>query len=49
MGGHGMRDLDGGRIFRVATPGSKFSVPKIDLSTAEGAATALTNPNGEAR
>lgn len=49
VGGHGMRDLDGGRIFRVATPGSKFSVPKIDLSTAEGAAKALTNPNGEAR
>ncbi len=49
VGGHGMRDLDGGRIFRVATPGSKYSVPKIDLSTAEGAAEALTNPNGEAR
>ena len=49
VGGHGMRDLDGGRIFRVATPGSKYSVPKIDLSTADGAAKALTNPNGEVR
>ena len=49
VGGHGMRDLDGGRIFRVATPGSQYSVPKIDLSTADGAAKALTNPNGEVR
>tara|TARA_B100001109_G_scaffold253351_1_gene250925 strand:- start:456 stop:2414 length:1959 start_codon:yes stop_codon:yes gene_type:complete len=49
VGGHGMRDLDGGRIFRVATPGSKYSIPKFDLSTAEGAAEALTNPNGEVR
>jgi len=33
----------------VATPGSNYSVPKIDLDTAEGAAKALTNPNGEVR
>ncbi|MDP7497543.1 MAG: hypothetical protein QGI77_13975 [Roseibacillus sp.] len=49
VGGHGMRDLDGGRIFRVAPPGSSYSVPKINLATAEGAAKTLTNPNGEVR
>lgn len=49
VGGHAMRDLDRGRIFRVATPGSKYSVPKVDLTTAEGAAKALTSPNGATR
>ncbi|MFT4549860.1 MAG: hypothetical protein ACI9UA_004249 [Pseudoalteromonas tetraodonis] len=49
VGGHAMRDLKRGRIFRVAVPGSKYSVPKVDLSTADGAVAALTSPNGETR
>ena len=49
VGGHAMRDLKRGRIFRVAIPGSKYSVPKVNLSTPDGAAKALTSPNGETR
>jgi putative membrane-bound dehydrogenase-like protein len=49
VGGHAMRDLERGRIFRVAVPGSKYSVPKVELSTPDGAAAALTSPNGATR
>ncbi|MEJ6579770.1 MAG: hypothetical protein QNL68_08210 [Akkermansiaceae bacterium] len=49
VGGHAMGDLKRGRIFRVAVPGSKHSVPKADFSTPDGAATALTSPNGATR
>jgi putative membrane-bound dehydrogenase-like protein len=49
VGGHGMGDnklgSTRGRIFRVAPPGVKYTVPKFDLSTAAGAAEALTSPN----
>jgi putative membrane-bound dehydrogenase-like protein len=45
VGGHQQRDLDRGRVFRVAPPGVKYSVPKHDFSTAEGAVEALKNPN----
>ncbi|RPD46643.1 PVC-type heme-binding CxxCH protein [Paracnuella aquatica] len=45
VGGHQMADLNRGRIYRVAPPGSKYSVPKLDLSTAAGAAKALQSPN----
>ncbi|MFO0912151.1 MAG: PVC-type heme-binding CxxCH protein [Pirellulales bacterium] len=47
VGGHGMGDLDRGRIFRV-TPkgqGGTYRVPKWDLSTPAGAIAALKNPN----
>lgn len=44
VGGHGQRDLERGRIFRVAPPGHKYSTPTFDFSTAEGAADALKNP-----
>jgi len=44
VGGHGMGDLDKGRIYRVAPPGSIYSVPKFDFTTADGAAEALKNP-----
>ncbi len=44
VGGHGQRDLDRGRVFRVAPPGQKYRVPKFDFTTAEGAAEALKNP-----
>jgi putative membrane-bound dehydrogenase-like protein len=44
VGGHGQRDLNRGRIFRVAPPGSNYRIPKFDFTTAEGAAEALKNP-----
>jgi putative membrane-bound dehydrogenase-like protein len=45
VGGHGQRDLNRGRIFRVAPPGTKYRVPKFDCTTAEGAVEALKNPS----
>jgi putative membrane-bound dehydrogenase-like protein len=44
VGGHGQRDLNRGRIFRVAPPGARYVVPRFELSTAAGAAEALKNP-----
>ncbi len=44
VGGHAMGDLEKGRLFRVAPPGSKYSVPKFDFTTADGAAEALKSP-----
>lgn len=44
VGGHNMRDLERGRLFRVAPPGVKYKVPKFDFSTAAGACEALRNP-----
>ena len=49
VGGHGMRDLGRGRVFRVAPPGVKYKVPTFDFKTAEGAVEALKNPNYAAR
>ncbi|MEZ5299367.1 MAG: c-type cytochrome [Verrucomicrobiales bacterium] len=49
VGGHGMGDLDRGRLFRVAPPAVPYRVPKLDFSTVEGAAQALGNANLEAR
>jgi putative membrane-bound dehydrogenase-like protein len=45
VGGHRQGDIDRGRLFRVALPGQKYSVPKHDFSTVEGAAEALKSPN----
>jgi putative membrane-bound dehydrogenase-like protein len=44
VGGHGQRDLERGRIFRVAPPGVRYAVPKFNFTTAEGAAEALKSP-----
>ncbi|WDI44247.1 PVC-type heme-binding CxxCH protein [Bremerella sp. P1] len=44
VGGHGQRDLDRGRLFRVAPEGSKYIVPKFDFATVEGCIKALNNP-----
>ncbi len=49
VGGHRQEDLERGRLFRIAPPGSKYVIPKFDYSTAEGAAAALTNPNHAVR
>ena len=32
VGGHNQQDVDRGRIFRVAPPGAKYTVPKYDFS-----------------
>ncbi|HZK64634.1 MAG TPA: PVC-type heme-binding CxxCH protein [Puia sp.] len=46
VGGHQVRDLNRGRIFRVTTPEHKnYVIPALDLSTPEGAAKALESPN----
>ena len=46
VGGHGMGDTTRGRIYRVTPKGHKgYKVPKVDVSTAKGAAEALASPN----
>lgn len=49
VGGHNMGDnVPGetkGRLYRVAPPGNKPVVPKLDLSSAAGAVDALQSPN----
>ncbi len=49
VGGHRQGDVDRGRLFRVAPPGVKHTVPKVDVSTVEGAIAALKSPNHETR
>lgn len=49
VGGHGVGDFTRGRIYRLAPPGSKPSVPKTDLSTDKGILAALASPNLAAR
>lgn len=44
VGGHAQGDSHRGRIFRVAPPDSKYTVPKFDFTTAEGCVDALKNP-----
>ncbi|MCC6420151.1 MAG: c-type cytochrome [Gemmataceae bacterium] len=45
VGGHAQRDINRGRIFRVAPPGTQYTTPRFDFTTAAGAAAALKNPN----
>jgi len=45
VGGHGMGDVEKGRIYRIAPLGSKWSVPKADFSSVNGAVAALSSPN----
>jgi len=49
VGGHGQRDSNRGRVFRVAPPSQKYRVPKFDFTTTEGAVEALKNPNTAVR
>lgn len=44
VGGHQQRDINRGRIFRVAPKGSKYTVPKFDFASIEGNIEALKNP-----
>ncbi len=45
VGGHAARDLDSGRIFRVAPPNTPYKTPAFDFATPDGAVEALQNPN----
>jgi len=53
VGGHAAGDHDlgimRGRVYRVAPPGVKYTVPKVDVSTAAGAVAALQSPNNATR
>jgi putative membrane-bound dehydrogenase-like protein len=53
VGGHNMADRKletmTGRVYRVATKGSKSSVPKLNLTTAAGCVQALQSPNQATR
>jgi len=44
VGGHQMKDLDRGRIYRLAPAGFKARAPKMDLATEAGVAEALRSP-----
>jgi putative membrane-bound dehydrogenase-like protein len=44
VGGHAQGDTERGRIFRIAPKGSKYTVPKFDFTTIDGAIEALKNP-----
>lgn len=45
VGGHNQQEVDRGRIFRLAPPGVKYTLPKYDFSSAQGAVAALRSPN----
>lgn len=45
VGGHQKGDLTRGRIYRITPSQSGYKVPKVDVSTVEGAIEALQNPN----
>ncbi|MBI3822345.1 MAG: c-type cytochrome [Planctomycetes bacterium] len=45
VGGHAQRDLDRGRVFRVAPPGVKYTVPKVKFETIDDNIEALKSPN----
>ncbi|MFO0428075.1 MAG: PVC-type heme-binding CxxCH protein [Planctomyces sp.] len=49
VGGHRQGDVERGRLFRVATKGSKWSVPSADLKSVPGALAALRSPNSATR
>jgi putative membrane-bound dehydrogenase-like protein len=45
VGGHQAGDLNRGRIYRVAPPKTAYTMPKLDLTSVNGAIEALQNPN----
>lgn len=49
VGGHQVGDVNRGRIYRVAPSKAKYTIPKTDVSTVEGAIEALLNPNATTR
>jgi putative membrane-bound dehydrogenase-like protein len=49
VGGHGMGDLEHGRIYRIAPSGAVVKTPTFDFKTPDGAAEALKSPALSAR
>jgi putative membrane-bound dehydrogenase-like protein len=50
VGGHNMRDLDRGRLFRVTPKGHKgYKHPKLDFKSTDGLIAAIKNPNHAVR
>jgi len=49
VGGHGMGDIDMGRLYRIAPPQAAWQVPPTDFSTIAGCVAALASPNHCAR
>lgn len=49
VGGHGMRDIERGRLFLVAPKGHRYSAPELDLKSPGGILAALDSPNEAAR
>jgi putative membrane-bound dehydrogenase-like protein len=45
VGGHQAGDQNRGRVYRVAPPNSPYTMPKVDLTTTEGAIEALQSPS----
>ncbi|MBM4003491.1 MAG: DUF1080 domain-containing protein [Planctomycetes bacterium] len=45
VGGHAAGDLERGRVFRIAPPGSRYVAPSFDFQSDTGAAKALESPN----
>ena len=45
VGGHQAGDQSRGRVYRVAPPNSPYNMPKVDLTTTDGAIEALQSPN----
>jgi len=44
VGGHRQEDVNRGRLFRVAPPGTPYKIAKFDYTTPEGAVEALRSP-----
>lgn len=49
VGGHQAGDQNRGRVYRVAPANSPYTIPKVDLSTTEGALEALQSPSMDVR
>ena len=49
VGGHQAGDQTRGRIYRVAPPNTAYTMPKVNVSTTEGAIEALQSPNMDIR
>lgn len=49
VGGHGMGDIERGRIFIVAPKGHKYHAPKLDMKESGGWIAALASPNEATR
>ncbi|WP_420148367.1 PVC-type heme-binding CxxCH protein [Spirosoma sp.] len=45
VGGHQAGDQNRGRVYRVAPPNTPYTMPKVDVSTTDGAIEALQSPN----